>query len=204
MSNKRVYLAKDPLASGSDVDYVRSNLLRIPDIELVEFGSHICPSTCQAFVIVPGTNADASRDEFIMLGRNIVSTAVLSFLEEMRKDRVYVYTGRDHSDEARDVEYDTPKCVYATSIYETDEDDESEYLQIDLDNCDDNLLYTVSCDIDCDDCDQWTEVPLRYSPAAAYAVPKTEPKTRSVSTGIEMSLRVSSVRRPILSRRRSR
>jgi hypothetical protein len=53
MYNKKVYLAKSNFASGLDVEYVKSSLLRIPGIQIVEFVSGLSPSECACIVIVP-------------------------------------------------------------------------------------------------------------------------------------------------------
>jgi hypothetical protein len=90
MKNNRVYLAKTTLARGLDVQYVKSNLLRIPGIEIVGFGSGFKPNECGCVVVVGSYDSDGTMP----LSPNVL--AVLHQFSEV--DNVFVFSGLGDSD----------------------------------------------------------------------------------------------------------
>lgn len=202
MSNKRVYLAKTPLASGSDVEYVKSNLLRIPEIELIEYGSRVSPEECSSFVLVPGDDFDIDNGCFV-LGDNNVAHAIESFLSENDLSCIYLYSGQQDTNRHSDVENTTPMYVSIVDYDIIDEDCDN-YLQLDFYEDEEEVLSAVSSDIECYNSKQWRAVARRYVPESIYAAPKVEPKGRKVSTSVEQTSAGILARRPLLGRRRKR
>ena len=110
--NTKVYLAKHVLASGLDVDYVKSSLNRIEGIHIVENGMGFAPSECRAFVIVPEADFDISSTDVACLSKNVAKD-LKDFLKnndegDSASDYVYVYSGKLRSDYPNDVESFTP------------------------------------------------------------------------------------------------
>jgi hypothetical protein len=176
MSNKKVYLAKSPLASGFDIEYVKSNLLRIPDISVVEYSSGICPSKCRAVVYVHDEDFDfdnLDEDEPLSIGKS-PSTAISEFLDGKHGDtcKVYIYTRQEKSEHNDgDAESTTPRCIYSDEFEECDEHPTHGLLIANSWN-DGNLLEYISCDIDNDNEFAWKKNPRHYTPAAEYAMPE--------------------------------
>lgn len=169
MSNKRVYLAKSNLASGFDVEYVKSNLLRIPGIEIVDFSSGISASDCTCLVIVP----ESFENSDINIGKGIYM-ALEDFCEggDNDLDNVHVFIGKTDSKE-KDVESTTPRSVTPYDYYEEDEDDYVNFGTICTDeNNEKDLLSIVSKQLAVADNKAWRKVPTHHQPAKEYALPK--------------------------------
>jgi len=172
MSNKKVYLAKSTLASGLDVEYVKSNLLRIPDIEVVEYASGIKPSECACMVIIPPStfNHDNGDTDFTV-GRGIES-AYTDFVNNhpFLGDGVFIYKGKKDS---KDVESTCPLYVTAAWMEETESENEF-ILNIDCYFDPSNLLTDVSEHIGADDYKAWKKIPRHYQPEPIYSMPSVE------------------------------
>jgi hypothetical protein len=83
----KVYLAKSNLASGLDFEYVKSNLLRIPDIEIIEYGDGIEPFECACFVYIP--NSAVPFDNVIPVNKNSF-LAMDSFIKGFEGEKVFL------------------------------------------------------------------------------------------------------------------
>lgn len=166
--NKKVYLAKTPLASGLDVDFVKSSLLRIPNIEIIENGSTIKAKDCVSLVIVKGDDFqfDFDNTEESTVPDSI-SKAILSFLKENDCQNIYVYDRKEEEDDRDDVERDFLLAYYVDSYNDDDE------LSLEISSYNDlSLLSTVSIDIDEGEY-AYQAIPLRYS-SEKYPVPEVD------------------------------
>lgn len=166
--NKKVYLAKTPLASGLDVDFVKSSLLRIPNIEIIENGSTIKAKDCVSLVIVKGDDFqfDFDNTEESTVPDSISKT-VLSFLKENDCQNIYVYDRKEEETDRDDVEEESALAYYVDDA----RDDEELVLTISSYN-DINLLQTISIDIDELEY-AYQAIPLRYS-SEKYPVPEVD------------------------------
>lgn len=174
MSNNKIYLAKSNLASGLDVEYVKSNLMRIPNIIVIEYGGGYSPEDCVAMVIVldAGFNL-ASVEGECTIGKN-VSQAINSFVEESDIDCIWLYTGKGDSDHGDDVEKYTPLFVPLDGHYDAGIEEQTfdSYANITFDEDENgNLLEAVAEALEeCYDC--WCTKPRHYKPEPKYAIPE--------------------------------
>jgi hypothetical protein len=177
MHNKKVYLAKNTLASGFDVEYVKSHLLRIPGIIIIEPGTQISPSECEAFVIVPDAHFDENSDS-VSLSKN-VAQALEEFIGDYDgsndiSECVYIFSHSKPTDESQDVEQTFPICSYPEYEFEVDLLDKDNYDAFGSVNLvqDDTveLLHCVSELIDADH-GAWIRVPRHFSPPPEFAMP---------------------------------
>lgn len=131
MGNQKVYLAKSNGASGSDVEYVRSNLLRIPGLELVEYSSGIAANECEYIVVIAETQ-ELDGDSRIIVSKN-VGTVIEDFLqsEDGYLDNVLAYVTQGNSSQM-DVEKTTP-VVMDLNDFELGEDETNSYLTLNTD-----------------------------------------------------------------------
>jgi hypothetical protein len=179
MCNKKVYLAKSNLASGLDVEYVKSNLSRIEGIDIVEYGMGVSPSACAALVIVTKTDDLLDSDE-ICVNKHI-ATILDEFLQnedenmEEPGDHVYIYAGKGSSAGTSDIEKSTPLAVMFINFWEVEEEDASfdKHTVIEYDNDSTELLSHISTDIDAP-FNRWKKVSRHYQPEPEFAVPKLE------------------------------
>lgn len=172
MSNKRVYLAKSNLASGLDVEYVKSNLLRIPGIEVVEYSSGIKPSECECMVVIPDAGINPSEDEKIVIGKG-VATAMESFLsgDSFMLDLVYFYCGKTETTKG-DKESDKPFYYPAMDFDIVNTDNWSAYAEVEIDvYSEDCLLDAVAESIDSFPTSGWMKVKRHHEPEDAYKMP---------------------------------
>lgn len=173
MSNRKVYLAKNILASGPDVEYVKSNLARIQGIDIVESGMGIKPSECSCFIIIPNEDADPSSAGDITLSKN-VAKELKQFTKEDDDDYslVYIYSGKS-SFYSSDVEEDSPVFVRVEEeeiIQDEGSDDYNYYSTLNLETDESFLLEEVSLDIGGPH-DAWVNIPRFYHPSPEYAMP---------------------------------
>ncbi len=220
MSNTKVYLAKNILASGFDVEYIKSNLSRIPGIDIVETGMGIAPSKCAAFVIVPDEDSIGNVEDNIVLSQNVYD-ALNDFLEESEEDyaegRVYVFTGKMNSnnDYHNPAEQDHPMCLILNDKdIITPDISQAHYAEIDMeDACDDEeeLLTCVSQDLNVSS-EAWVNNKRHYAQAPQYAMPpipsiddRKLKKTATVTAEMRvMDFSAPSKRRLLLRRRNGR
>lgn len=177
MHNKKIYLAKNTLASGFDVEYVKSHLERIPGIIIIESGMKISPSDCQGFVIVPNAGFD-KNSESVSLSKN-VAQALEKFVGDYDGDNdlsdcVYIYSHSKPTDEMGDVEQTFPICSYPEYEFEIDlldKDNYDAFGSVSLVQDDTvELLHCVSELIDADH-GSWIKVPRHFSPPPEFAMP---------------------------------
>lgn len=194
MSNKKVYLAKHVLASGFDVEYVKSHLSRIPGIQIIESGMGIKPRKCQAFVIVPHADCKHETGPEVRLSKNVYQD-LEDFFENYKGDddpADYVYvSGPFENALGNNVERTVPRAYYTTDdiiqevvdkddydrygyitvevIEDYENDDEEEW---DRDDCD--LLYQLNGNIGNNNCD-YLNVPRHHQPKPEYAMPPIPP-----------------------------
>lgn len=171
MSNKRVYLAKSNLASGFDVEYVKSNLLRIPDIEVIDYGTGIRPSECSCLVVVSNSTFDPKTTRTIKVGKEI-SKAIQDFSAgNSNLSNVFVYCGTERSTR-EDVEPIQPIGVGTDEIIVNEAADWKEYADLSIDHyTKDPLLVLVSKSIGTYPSTAWKKHPRHYKPAPGYEMP---------------------------------
>jgi hypothetical protein len=118
MRNQKVYLAKSNLASGLDFEYVKSNLLRIPYVEIIEYGQGYEPSECACMIYVHSNVTEIQEDETILVNKS-VSDAMIEFMSQSDDGSaiagIFLYLGKSHVSE-RDMEPTTPYMVPANGI----------------------------------------------------------------------------------------
>jgi len=177
MPNRKVYLAKHILATGLDVEYVKSNLSRIKGIDIIENGMSFKPSECAAFIIVPGKDFDVADETMVGISKNIAKD-LKEFIKnnedpDYAMDLVYIYTGRGESEDCRDVETTTPLFVTAYSELDIlDKDNFNHYGEITTgdENEQESLLELITDVIGAQDgC--WLTIPRHHQPAPQYAIP---------------------------------
>jgi hypothetical protein len=170
MNNKRVYLAKSNLASGFDVEYVKSNLLRIPDIEVIDYGTGIRPSECSCLVIVSNSVFNPDVTDTITIGKE-VSKAVEDFYLSSEIESIVVYCGTEEA-ERNDIEPNKATGAIAIDIEVIDEEDFKNYATLTVDSYSkDSLLDLVSQTINSFPISAWKSNSRHYQPQAEYAMP---------------------------------
>lgn len=171
MENKKVYLAKSNGASGSDVEYVRTSLLRIPGIEIVEYSSGINASECVGIVIVPESDFDLESSEGDLKVTKNVGSAVNDFLFEGNDlDQIFVFTERSESTD-RDVEELTP-LTSETLDFDLDYGLETQFSGLVFDHeSEGNLLEAVSELIGNKDITGYRRFTRHHQPAPEYSLP---------------------------------
>ena len=176
MSNTKVYLAKSSLASGLDVEYVKSNLMRIPNIDIVEFGLGIEPNECACVVIVPSSKENVEFLDAITLSKNVALDAE-NFLdqdfEDVPENFLIIYGGKLDTDHT-DVENDTPLALLGGLYYTHKEDEFDDYAKLEIEDGSENLLLDVVMDAIGEYHRQfqpWKSVPRYFQPSAKYAMP---------------------------------
>jgi hypothetical protein len=170
MNNKRVYLAKSNLASGFDVEYVKSNLLRIPDIEVIDYGTGIRPSECSCLVIVSNSVFNPEVTDTITIGKEI-SKAMEEFSLVSEIESIVVYCGTEEADH-NDVEPNKATGAIAIDTEVNDEEDFKNYATLTVDNYSkDSLLDLVSQAINSFPISAWKSNSRHYQPKAEYAMP---------------------------------
>jgi len=211
MKQSKVYLAKELLASGLDVEYVKSNLSRIPNLEIVEFGSPIKPQDCDVIIYIPNPGLDIFNDYEVVLSK-APGKAISKFVEKGSWDAIdscIVYTSTKASSRTGDVERDTPMGIVPNNFYTFDDPDSpDEFAQFDLDGedaqeCD--ILNYVSRQLGISDSD-WMKAPRHHKPAEIYSMPPIPPEEDRASRLIPNVEKVSassskSSRRRLLIRR---
>jgi hypothetical protein len=176
MSNKKVYLAKNILASGFDVEYVKSSLLRIPGIDIIEPGMGILPRECASFVIIPDADFVLIDDEALWLSKN-VSKDLKDFLKHADtrgavEGCVYIFSHKEQDEDPNDVEAFYVRMlnlVYA-DIEVIDKENYNNYSQIVVEDNEDELLTQVCFDIEVNS-KIWMKIPLHHQPKPEYAMP---------------------------------
>ncbi len=178
MSNKKVYLAKNVLASGLDVEYVKSHLLRIPGITIIESGMGVDPSECEAFVIVPDAGFKNNPSSQMPMSKN-VAQALEEFVmnydgHQCVEECILIYSHPKLTDEPGDVEISFPKAFYVSDEFEIDVLDKDNYdafasLEI-VEGDTMELLHIISEFLDVDNT-AWVTVPRHFSPPPVFAVP---------------------------------
>jgi hypothetical protein len=118
MRNHKVYLAKSHLASGLDFEYVKSNLLRIPYIEIIEYGQGFEPCDCSCLIYIHDNVTEVQEDEIITINKS-VSDSMLDFISQSENGEaiagIFIYLGKSHVS-SRDCEPTTPYMVPANAM----------------------------------------------------------------------------------------
>lgn len=177
MSTSKVYLAKSPLASGLDVEYVKSNLTRVPNIQIVEFGMGIQPEDCESLVVVLGSNKDSQEIEIDQRLFSIIDDFICNSENDDAISNIYIYAGKNASYEyASDDVEDTTPVYYSLEDWEEDEDPETgeTIYRIVRDDSTGSLLTSVSIDIN-GHFSGWENIPRHYTPEDKYAMPAPPP-----------------------------
>jgi hypothetical protein len=163
--------AKSNLASGFDVEYVKSNLLRIPNIEVVDYGTGIRPSECSCLVIVSNSTFDPKTTKSIKVGKEI-SKAIQDFSAGNSKlSNVFVYCGTERSTR-EDIEPIQAIGVASDETIINEAADWKEYADLMIDHyVKDPLLVLVSKSIGTYPSTSWRKYPRHYKPAPGYEMP---------------------------------
>ena len=171
MSNKKVYLAKSNLASGFDVEYVKSNLLRIPDIEVIDYGTGIRPSECSCLVVVSNSIFDAKTTNTLKVGKEIAKAIQDFSAGNSNLSNVFVYCGSEKAPRD-DIEPLQALGVASDQIEINETADWKEYADLYIDNYSkEALLVTVSKSIGNYPSTGWRKYPRHYRPAPGYEMP---------------------------------
>lgn len=167
MYNKKVYLAKSNLASGLDFEYVKSNLLRIPDIEIIEYGDGFEPSECACLVYIPEPLEKLT--EVIEINKS-VSIAINSYLSTNDSNGVFIYIGSSTSGFISDVETTSPYVCPFDCLTVANEESWDKHSLLGLnDSIDENLCHIVSLVIEAGN--RWTQNPRHYKQKKGYCMP---------------------------------
>jgi hypothetical protein len=171
MSNKKVYLAKHILAGGFDVEYVKSSLLRIPGIDIVEFGMGIEPKECVSFVIVPAVGTIDDDEASVFLSRNVSKELKNYYKSGNSSDSVYIFAGTELSIDSEDAEKETLLVLSPLDedITIDDKDNFNQYAYLDLAE-QEGFLDNVSLDIGVTSY-LWKTNPRHPQPKPEYAMP---------------------------------
>ena len=176
MENKKVYLAKSNLASATDVEYVKSHLMRIPNIRLVEFADGIPTYDCAALVVITEANADLSQGELV-IGKG-VATAIQDYLDNAdNPEYIFIYAGAsvETAKSINDKEPNSPACYPFFDLSEIDTSDYVNYAEMSFDASSEgvSLLSEVSDAIEINFSD-WCDTlatPRFWEPPTEYAMP---------------------------------
>lgn len=168
MSNKKVYVAKSHLATGLDVQYVKSSLARIKGIDVVEAGLGIKASECELVVLIPGpvdSEITISKAIYVELDDFEDNSAV-----DDPDGNVLIYSGTGKASD-NDTETSTPMCIPNYGFYKHDEDDATfeNYGIIETDVDEEYGLLTAICDYFGFGYD-YKIVPRNYEPDPKYAI----------------------------------
>lgn len=165
MQNHRVYLAKSDLARGLDFEYVKSNLLRIQGIEIMEFGGGIDPSECACTVYVHDDCNQALREHELSINKNV-------FNDLRNSGDVFVYSGKERSIDS-DIEEDTPSFIHTEEIDIYDKESWDDYGTLVLSDKQNysKLLEEVSMAMGLNNVTSFTKNSRHYKPESKYAMP---------------------------------
>lgn len=165
MKNQRVYLAKSDLARGLDFEYVKSNLLRIPGIEIMEFGGGINPSECSCTVYVHDNTKDVVDELELAINKNV-------FNDSIDSNELFIYSGNSESN-SNDFEETTPTCVRAKGIDIHNEDEWDNYGTLELGDefTTYALLVEVSSAMGLSNVLSFQKNSRHYKPESKYAMP---------------------------------
>lgn len=75
----KVFLAKSHLARGLDVEFIKSSLMKIANLAIIESGSRVKPSDCEIFIYVPGED-DFSEDKVNV--NKIIALKIENFIND--------------------------------------------------------------------------------------------------------------------------
>ena len=197
MKNQKVYLAKSTLASGLDFEYVKSSLLRIPNIEIIEYGDGYLPSECTCVVYVHDNITAVQEDHALSISKNVYN-AIEEFVSQSEDgsaiNGIFIYLGKSYASK-RDVETTTPFMIPAFNYGQLEENTWDEYgiLSIEAPEgiC---LLESVSYAMDLTNLVAWELNPRHDQPEEKYSLPaipslaerKSKGSKRN-STSIEVS-----------------
>jgi hypothetical protein len=172
MFNKKVYLAKSNLASGFDFEYVKSNLLRIPDIEIIEYGDGPEPSECACFVYIP--NSAIPFADVLPVNKNSFF-AIDSFIKGFEGGKnlpVFTYTGQDDTWDDEDVEDSLPMANPFEELFEVDKDSWDGYGQLVINTQkDESLLHVINSLLTGSSRNTWRHNTRHHMPKKEYAMP---------------------------------
>lgn len=180
MQNKKVYLAKSNLASGLDYEYVKSSLLRIPDIEIIEYGDGIEPSECACFVYVPHSfffSLTNEKESYLHINKNVFND-VLNYMNKVEDienidaiDTLYIYLGKSTNIDLSDVEKTSPFILRVVDYDLVDLESWDKYGILKYDsNESDSLLKFVNHCVD-NSHDSWLKNTRHYIPEKQYSMP---------------------------------
>lgn len=175
MSNKKIFLAKNILASGFDVEYVKSSLLRIPGIDIVETGMGIDPSECLAFVIVGDDDFVLIDDESLNLSKNVAKDLKQFFRHshlDSPQNSVYIYSHQDEVEDWEDAETTYARILSLDNdeVTTVDKDDYNHYAQVGVSDEGMDLLTAVSVDLEVDG-NIWPTISRHHKPKPEFSLP---------------------------------
>jgi hypothetical protein len=176
MQNKKVYLAKSNLASGLDYEYVKSSLLRIPDIEIIEYGDGIEPSECVCFVYVPQSTFTLYDNDgtHVFVNKNVFMD-IIDYTDDEDKtnplDTIFIYLGKSTNVSVNDVEQTSP-CILRVVDYDLvtlESWDSFGVISYDKSEADSLLKFVNHCVGN--SYDDWLKNTRHYIPEKKYAMP---------------------------------
>lgn len=185
MQNKKVYLAKNILASGFDVEYVKSHLQRIPGIVIIEAGMGVKPEECNGFVIVPNAQEKFNKEISVILSKNVfkdLQSFLENFEEDCPEDYIYIFQEPKASSYIGDIEKTVPfawYCNESSFLEVSDKNDHDNYGTIEIENSEDDddiirdsvdLLYCIGETLEVSK-EEWITVPRHRIPFPQFAVP---------------------------------
>jgi hypothetical protein len=88
----KVFLAKSHLARGLDVEFIKSSLMKIANLAIIESGSRVKPSECEIFIYVPAENDFI--DEQTLSVNKIISLKIENFVSsDVHKKHFFILRG---------------------------------------------------------------------------------------------------------------
>jgi uncharacterized protein YuzB (UPF0349 family) len=189
MKNQKVYLAKSNLASGLDFEYVKSSLLRVPGIEIIEYGQGVEPNDCTCLVYIHDNVNAIQDDASVSINKNVYQS-IENFVSQTEDGSaiagIFIYLGKSHAS-PRDVEDTTPFMVPAGSLGDNVMDDVISWdnqgrLFIDAEEGM-SLLESVSIAMELSSIDQWEKITRHNHPAPMYAMPPIPDISSRLSKG---------------------
>lgn len=164
MQNKKVYLAKSDLASGLDFEYVKSNLLRIPNIEIVEYGDGFQPFECTCLVYV--SEPLACIEDLLLVNKNITNTVINAFQENLP---AFLYIGNLDSPHLNDVEQTMPIMIEIVDVNINNEESWEAYGILDINCVRSAMLDDISYILD--EGNSYLQNTRHYKPKKGYCMP---------------------------------
>lgn len=159
------------LATGLDVEYVKSHLSRIVGVDIVVSGMGIQPSECALMIVVPHIDSLSSETQINKSLFREIEEFIEESEEDYPRDYILVYSGIARSG-PNDVETGTPMFIEFGDIDENDFDEQTyeDFATMNvLIGSDESLLEAVTETLDMDN--DWKGIPAHHMPDPKYQIP---------------------------------